>query len=33
MNFMDKFVVNDLSSAVSVEENGKGSVASVKYGL
>lgn len=33
MNFMDKFVVNDLSSAVPIEENGKGGVASVKYGL
>lgn len=33
MNFMDNFVVSDLSSAVPVEENGKGAMTSVKYGV
>ena len=33
MNFMDTFVVNDMSSSIPVEEDGKGALASVKYGV
>jgi hypothetical protein len=33
MKYMDAFVAEDLSSPVSPEENGKGAMTKVKYGL
>lgn len=33
MAFMDSFVINDMSSVVSIEEDGKGAIARMKYGV
>ena len=33
MAFMDSFVIEDLSSEVPVDEDGKGALARIKYGV
>ena len=33
MDFMDSFVIEDLSSEVPVDEDGKGALARIKYGV
>ena len=33
MTFMDSFVANDLSSPVPADEDGKGAIARIKYGV
>ena len=33
MIFMDSFVINDMSSVVPIEEDGKGAIARIKYGV
>lgn len=33
MAFMDSFVINDMSSVVPIEEDGKGAIARIKYGV